>query len=171
VVVISDVEQDKLDETEDTEEEAEEADAEDEEGEEEEAEEEEAEEETLKFMSVWRALCGKEHLVGTRSQVLDPSLVSLMAIHQWKDTLLADLLPKTFEVVGLQAIASYERCRSVDEIPQELKGLTDLLSIVNVLTEWHRRAPNRSYQLRIQLSLNEIKPLELPSSTQQSQQG
>jgi hypothetical protein len=48
LVVISDVEQDKLDETEDAKEEAEEAEAEDEE-----AEEEEAEEETLKFMSVW----------------------------------------------------------------------------------------------------------------------
>ncbi|OBT60281.1 hypothetical protein VE03_10297 [Pseudogymnoascus sp. 23342-1-I1] len=130
--------------------------------------EEEVEEETLKFMSIWRASCGKEQLPGTRSRVLDPSLVSLMAVYEWQDTLLADLLPKTFTVVGLQAIASYERCRSVDEIPQELKTLTDLLSVVDVLTKWHRRTPNRLYQLRIQLSLEEIKPLESPPSTPQT---
>jgi hypothetical protein len=176
VVILSDVEQDSLDTAEDAEE-AEEEEAEEEEAEEEEAEEEEAreeaeeaEEETLKFMSIWRASCGKEQLPGTWSRVLDPSLISLMAVHKWQNTLLADLLPKTFKVVGLQAIASYERCRTVDEIPQELKTLTDLLSVVAVLIEWHRRTPNRLYQLRIQLSLDEIKPLEPPPSTHQSQQ-
>ncbi|OBT39207.1 hypothetical protein VE00_10160 [Pseudogymnoascus sp. WSF 3629] len=97
VVILSDADQDILDTAEDAEEadakEAEEEEAEEEEAEEEEAEEEEAEEaeeeeaeeaeeETLKFMSIWRASCGKEQLLGTRSRVLDPSLISLMAVHK-----------------------------------------------------------------------------------------
>lgn len=48
----------------------------------------------------------------------------------------------------------------------------DLASIINVLVDWHRRAPKRTYKLRIELSVDEILPLEIPPSTlRQSQQG
>ncbi len=133
---------------------------------------EEAEPEKLKFMSTWRASCGKGQLPGIPSRLLDPFTISMLQVYEWQDTVFGQLYPKTFNIIGLQAIASYERCRVVDEVPQEVKTDADLISIIEVLTEWHRRAPNRSYQLRIQLSLEEILPLELPLSTpQQSQQG
>lgn len=147
-----------------------------EEAEEEEAEEEDAEEvgepEGLKFMSIWRATCGKEQLPGTQSRVLDPCMVSMLGVYEWQDTLFAQLHPKTFKVIGLQAVASYDRCRTADEMSQELKMDNDLASIINVLVEWHRRAPKRTYKLRIELSVDEILPLEiLPSTLRESQQG
>ena len=88
--------------------------------------------------------------------------------YEWQDTLFAQLLLKTFKVIGLQAVAPHDRCRIANEMSQELKMDNDLASIINVLVEWHRRAP----KLQIELLVDEILPLEIPRSTlRQSQQG
>jgi hypothetical protein len=79
---------------------------------EEEVEDDDVEElpaEPVRFMSVWKAVNGKEILPGTRSAMLDSNTIYLTTIEAWRDKVLMDLSPRKFRIQQLEAIASYEK--------------------------------------------------------------
>ena len=87
-------------------------DAEDNDEVEEEVEDDDVEElpvEPVRFMSVWKAVNGKEILPGTQSAMFDSNTIYLTAIEAWRDKLLMDLSPRKFRIQQLEAIASYEK--------------------------------------------------------------
>ena len=105
-------------------------DAEDNDEGEEEVEDDDAEEPpppaVVRFMSMWKALNGKEVLPGTRSAMLDQNILYLTAIEAWREKLLRDLLPRRFRVQQLEAIASYENARACDFCQQQINNYEDL---------------------------------------------
>ena len=110
-------------------------------------------------------MSGKETLPRIKSSFFDETTFNLYSIKDWQEKLLVDLSPRIFQVISLQAVASYERCKSTDEIPQELKVPGDLYSIFEVLKEWHKRWPERALSVRVTLSLEEEKLNSLMPST------
>jgi hypothetical protein len=116
-------------------------------------EEEEEEEEAMpfKFKTTWKAICGKEQLPGIQSAYLMKGALFMVDIELWKEKVLCDLQPRSFQVVSLLATASHEKCRQADEFPQELSSRLDLNTVLNCLEEWHKQWPQRALTLRVTL--------------------
>jgi hypothetical protein len=79
--------------------------------------EEEEEARPFKFKTTWKALCGKEHLPGIQSAYFIKGALFMVDIELWKQKVLYDLQPRSFQVVSLLATALYEKCRQADEFP------------------------------------------------------
>ena len=58
----------------------------------------------VRFMSVWKAVNGKETLPGTRSAVLTEDTIYLSSIETWRDKVLLDLLPRKFKIQQLNLV-------------------------------------------------------------------
>src|SRR5271170_8093361 len=58
----------------------------------------------VRFMSVWKAVNGKETLPGTRSAVLTEDTIYLSSIETWRDKVLLDLLPPKFKIQQLNLV-------------------------------------------------------------------
>jgi len=152
---------------------------EDEDEEEEEEEQEQEQDDTneqlplapVRFMSVWKAVNGKETLPGTQSAVLTEYTVYFSAIKAWRDKVLLDLLPRKFKIQQLEAIASYEKARACDICQQQIVKLEDLWQAIEIVKEWHERWPLRSLRIDFTLSLIEEKEavLETPALSTFSQ--
>ena len=96
-------------------------------------ESEDSEERPIEFMSSWRAIAGKEQLPGVKSAVLREGSLSLYSIEAWKQEMITRLLPRRFKVVKLEAICSYERCKQLDECPQDITTHSDVYTVLEVL--------------------------------------
>jgi hypothetical protein len=59
---------------------------------------EELPEEPVRFMSVWKAVNGKEILPSTRLAMLDSNTIYLTTIEAWRDKVLIDLSPRKFRI-------------------------------------------------------------------------
>ena len=123
--------------------------------------------ELVRFMSMWKAVNGKETLPGTRLAMLDTNTIYLTAIEAWRDKLLRDLLPRKFRIQQLEAIASYEKARASDLCQQQVNNYRDLRRAVEIVEEWHSTWPLRSLRLDFVLSLIEEKEavLAIPTPT------
>ena len=113
--------------------------------------------EPVRFMSVWKAVNGKEILPGTQSAMFDSNTIYLTAIEAWRDKLLMDLSPRKFRIQQLEAIASYEKARAGDLCQQQVNNYGDLRRAVEIVEEWHLTWPSRSLRLDFILSLIEEK--------------
>jgi hypothetical protein len=58
----------------------------------------------VRFMSVWKAVNGKETLPGTRLAVLTEGTIYPSSIETWRDKVLLDLLPRKFKIRQLNLI-------------------------------------------------------------------
>ncbi|KAI9853380.1 MAG: hypothetical protein M1813_002372, partial [Trichoglossum hirsutum] len=69
------------------------------------------------------------------------------------------------EVVRLEAVASYERCRALDECPLELQSQQNFLDALEILKMWHEQ--HKRVSLRVTLYLKEAitKPQSQASSS------
>ena len=103
----------------------------------------------VRFMSVWKAVNGKETLPGTRSAVLTENTLYLTSIEVWRDKVLLDLLPRKFKIQQLEAIASYEyeKARVCDICQQQIVEKENLVQAIEIVKEWHQRWPSRSLRL------------------------
>lgn len=118
----------------------------------------------VRFMSMWKAVNGKETLPGTQSAMLDSNTIYLSAIEAWRDKLLRDLLPRKFRIQQLEAIASYEKARANDLCQQQVNNYGDLRRAVEIVKEWHSTWPSKSLRLDFTLSLIEEKEAILTTS-------
>jgi hypothetical protein len=93
----------------------------------------EVEEDIMKYPSVWKAIVnGKENLTSRSAIYVDNELYMYM-IRQWQDEVIEKARPRQLEVVKIETIASFKRCRAVDECPFDLQGQGDIIRIHEVL--------------------------------------
>src|SRR3954451_5969211 len=90
---------------------------EEEEEEDEEEEEEEEEEDTLRYTGMWKAMGNTKETLCLKSGIYTESDLSIYSIRIWQREVLERARPRQLEMVKLEAIASYERCRILDECP------------------------------------------------------
>ena len=124
-------------------------------------ESEDSEEEPIEFMSSWRAIASKEQLPGVKSAVLQEGSLSLYSIETWKREMITRLLPRRFKVVKLKAVCSYERCKQLDECPQDITTYSNVYAVLEVLKAWHKQWPKKSLSVRITLYLEEQKECDV----------
>jgi hypothetical protein len=92
--------------------------------------------ELLSFMSTWRAVAGKESLPGVKTNIYKARDIAMHYLTAWELDVLAQLLPRQFDTVKFEAVASYEKCRAADECPQQIQGNSDLNLVMKVLRPW-----------------------------------
>jgi hypothetical protein len=68
-------------------------------------------------MSTWRAVAGKESLPGVRTNIYKAGDIAMSHLTAWELDVLSQLLPRRFNTVKFEAVASYEKCRAADECP------------------------------------------------------
>jgi hypothetical protein len=113
----------------------------------------EVEEDIMKYPSVWKAIVnGKENLT-SRSAIYADNELYIYMIRQWRDEVIEKARPRQLEVVKIEAIASYERCRTVDECPFDLQGQGDIIRIHEVLRMWYKQ--RKRISVRVMLYLKE----------------
>ena len=122
----------------------------------EEEEEEEEEENTLIYTSVWKAMVNTKETLCSKSGIYTESDLSIYTIRVWQREVLERARPRQLEMVKLEAIASYERCRALDECPFELQHQHDFQDALEVLRMWY--AQHKRVSLRITLFLKEAIP-------------
>ncbi|KAI9770770.1 MAG: hypothetical protein M1840_003020 [Geoglossum simile] len=82
--------------------------------------------------------------------------LQIYAIRFWQREVLEKAKPRQLEIVKLEAIASYERCRTLDEYPFELQNQQDFLGALEVLKMWYTQ--HKKVSLWIMLFLKEAIP-------------
>lgn len=110
-------------------------------------------EDIMKYTSVWRAVVnGKENLASQSAIYADEELYMHM-IRRWQDEVIRKAQPRQLEVVRLEAVASFERCRAVDECPFDLQDQRDIVRVHEVLRMWYKQ--RKRVSVRIMLYLKE----------------
>jgi hypothetical protein len=116
------------------------------------------EEDIIKYLSVWKAIVnGKENL-SSRSAIYADRELYIYMIKLWQDEVIKKAQPQQLEVVKLEAVASYERCRAVDECPFDLQDQQDIRSVQEVLRMWHKQHKRVSLQVTLYLKEGIIEP-------------
>jgi hypothetical protein len=69
----------------------------------------------------------------SKSGIYSESDLSIYTIRVWQREVLERARPRQLEMVKIEAIASYERCRVLDECPFELRHQQDFLDALEVL--------------------------------------
>ncbi|KAI9761717.1 MAG: hypothetical protein M1840_001721 [Geoglossum simile] len=77
----------------------------------------EKDKDTMTYLSIWKAMVNNKE----QREVLEHAA------------------PRQLEVIRLQAVASYERCRAMDECPVELRGQRDIYDVTEILRMWHKQ--------------------------------
>ena len=78
---------------------------------------------------------GKEPLPGSKGGLWAEDYLSISMLLSWQDKIVRKYLPvRELEVVRLEAIASYERCRVADECRFNIAALVDLISVYKVIS-------------------------------------
>jgi hypothetical protein len=91
------------------------------------------EKDIMKYPSMWKAVVnGKENLASQSAIYADEELYMHM-IRRWQDEVIRKAQPRQLEVVKLEAIASFDRCRAVDECPFDLQDQRDIVRVYEVL--------------------------------------
>ncbi|KAI9765482.1 MAG: hypothetical protein M1840_007308 [Geoglossum simile] len=133
--------------------------------EEEEEEEEEEEANTMSYLSVWKAIVNNKEVLCSKSRLFTVDL-TFYSIQHWQREVLENAAPRQLEVIKLEAIASYERCRTLDECPFELQNHRDIYDALEILRRWNQQ--RKRVSLRVILHLKEaivIPQLQPNSST------
>ena len=104
-----------------------------EEKEKEEEEEEEEEEDTLRYTSIWKAMVNTKVTLCSKSRIYTESDLSIYLICIWQREVLKRVRPWQLKMVKLEAIASYERCRVLDECPFKLQNQYNFLDALEML--------------------------------------
>jgi hypothetical protein len=116
-----------------------------------EEQQEEVEEDIMKYLSVWKAgVNGKENLTSQSAIYTDNELYMYMIRH-WQDEAIEKAQPRQLKVVKLEAVASFERCRAVDECPFDLQNQHDIVRIYEMLRMWHKQNKRVSVQVTLYL--------------------
>ena len=76
---------------------------------------EEEESTPFKFQTTWKALCSKEFLPSIRSIYYIKDMLIMDDIEQWKQKVLYNLQPRSFQVVSLLAVALYKKCQQANK--------------------------------------------------------
>jgi hypothetical protein len=125
----------------------------------------EVEEDIMKYPSVWKAIVnGKENLTSRSAIYVDNELYMYM-IRQWQDEVIEKARPRQLEVVKIEAIASFERCRAVDECPFDLQGQGDIVRIHEVLRMWYKQRKRISVRVMLCLKEDIVEPQSRPDSS------
>jgi hypothetical protein len=86
-------------------------------------------------------------------------------IRQWQDEVIEKARPRQLEVVKIEAIASFERCRAVDECPFDLQGQGDIVRIHEVLRMWYKQRKRISVRVMLCLKEDIVEPQSRPDSS------
>jgi hypothetical protein len=121
--------------------------------------------ELLRFMSTWRAVAGKESLPSVRTNIYKAGDIAMSDLTAWELDVLTQLLPRRFDTVKFEAVASYEKYRATDKCPQQIQGDLDLNLVMKVLQMWHTKWPSKALVVKIMLYLVERKEEEQVSSS------
>ena len=120
----------------------------------------------MQYLSIWKAIVnGKENLA-SRSAIYKDDELWMFMIRQWQDEVIEKARPRQLEVIRLEAVASFERCRAIDECPFDLQDQQDITRLHEVLRMWHAR--RKRVSVRITLYLKEDIPQLQPQSQQDS---
>ncbi|KAH0562442.1 hypothetical protein GP486_002867 [Trichoglossum hirsutum] len=119
------------------------------------------EEDIMKYPSVWKAVVNTKETLCSKSGIYTDNL-SIYSIRYWQREVIEKAVSRQLEVVRLEAIASYERCRALDECPFELRSQQDVLDALEMLKMWYKQ--RKRVSLRITLYLKEA-ITELQSQT------
>ncbi|KAI9769798.1 MAG: hypothetical protein M1840_003792 [Geoglossum simile] len=113
-------------------------------------EEEEEEEDTMKYLSVWKAIVNNKEVLCSRSRLFTVDF-TMYSIQCWQREVLENATSRQLEVVRLEAIASYERCRFSDECPFELRDQRDIYDALEILRMWHNQHKRVSFRVMLYL--------------------
>ncbi|KAI9772130.1 MAG: hypothetical protein M1840_001419, partial [Geoglossum simile] len=114
------------------------------------------EEDAMRYLSVWKATVNTKETLCSKSGIYTESDLLIYAIRFWQREVLEKAKPRQLEIVKLEAIASYKRCRTLDECPFELQNQQDFLGALEVLKMWYTQ--HKRVSLRITLFLKEAIP-------------
>jgi hypothetical protein len=125
----------------------------------------EVEEDIMKYPSVWKAVVnGKENL-SSRSAIYADNELYMHMIWQWQDEVIEKAQPRQLTVVKLEAVASFERCRAVDECPFDLQDQGDIVRVHEVLRMWYKQRKRVSVRITLYLKEDIAEPQSQPDSS------
>ena len=129
------------------------------------AEQDNSEEDTMKYLSVWKAVVNVKEILASQSAIYKDQELRLYMIRQWQDAVIQKAQPRKLEIVKLEAVASFDRCRAVDESPFELRDPRDITMVHEVLRMWHEQHKRVSVRIMLYLKEDIIEgPSQLDSS-------
>lgn len=111
------------------------------------------EEDIMKYPSVWKAIVNTKETLCSKSGIYTENDLSIYSIRYWQREVIERATSRQLEVVRLEAVASYERCRALDECPFELQSQRDILNALEMLKMWHKQ--RKRVSLRVTLYLKE----------------
>jgi hypothetical protein len=130
-----------------------------------EEQQEEVEGDIMKYPSVWKAVVnGKENLTSWSAIYTDNELHMYMIRH-WQDEVIEKAQPRQLTVVKLEAVASFERCRAVDECPFDLQNQQDIVHIHEMLRMWYKQNKRVSVWVTLYLREDIAEPQSQPDSS------
>jgi hypothetical protein len=104
-----------------------------------EVEQDNSEENVMKYLSVWKAVVNVKEILASQSAIYKDQELRLYMIRQWQDAVIQKAQPRKLEIVKLEAVASFDHCRAVNESPFKLKDPRDITSVHEVLRMWHEQ--------------------------------
>ncbi|KAI9765687.1 MAG: hypothetical protein M1840_007245 [Geoglossum simile] len=125
---------------------------------------EEKDEDTMTYLSVWKAMVNSKEVLCSKSRLftVDPTIYSIQC---WQREVLEHAAPQQLEVIRLQAVASYERCRALDECPVKLRSQRDIYDATEILRIWHNQRKRVSLWVTLYLKEAIAIPQSQPDSS------
>ncbi|KAI9763813.1 MAG: hypothetical protein M1840_009067 [Geoglossum simile] len=97
----------------------------------------EKDKDTMTYLSIWKAIVNNKEVLCSKLRLFTADL-TIYSIQCWQREVLEHAAPRQLEVIRLQAVASYECCRAMDEYLIELRGQRDIYDVTEILRIWHK---------------------------------